>query len=217
MHGHSGKAPPSQPTERRSLLYGCPPLDFGFLRRMDLDAEVQRLAELDVLTEWALRIAQMRGAAITGFDIHFMLSEGTVATSRPYAEYHAAHGWAIAMVCADEMAQRGIVDSESLARLCRLAPRTGGDQPPPQPADLGWWTDAVNAWIRRGLDVESAIASQAELCLALCAAWLTLGCRHRIGRAASSALVAKVGVVANFGACQYSSIVAPEDRASTRG
>ena len=44
--------------------------------------------------------------AITGFDIHFMLSEGTVATSRPYAEYHAARGWAIAMVCADEMAQR---------------------------------------------------------------------------------------------------------------
>ena len=169
MHGHSGKALPAQPTERRSLLYGRPPLDFGFLRRMDLDAEVQRLAELDVLTEWALRIAQMRGAAITGFDIHFMLSEGTVATSRPYAEYHAAHGWAIAMVCADEMAQRGIVDSESLARLCRLALRTGGDQPPPQPADLGWWTDAANAWIRGDLDAESATASQAELCLALCA------------------------------------------------
>ena len=155
--------------------------------------------------------------AITGFDIHFMLSEGTVATSRPYAEYHAARGWATAMVCADEMAQRGIVDSESLARLCRLALRTGGDQPPPQPADLGWWTDAANAWIRGDLDAESAIASQAELCLALCAAWLTLGCRHRIGRAASSALVAKVGVVANFGACKYSLIVAPEDRASTRG
>ena len=66
----------------------------------------------------------------------------------------------MAMVCADEMAQRGIVDSESLARLCRLALRTGADQPPPQPADLGWWTDATNAWISRGLDVESAIASQ---------------------------------------------------------
>ena len=102
------------------------------------------------------------------------------------------------------------------APFCRML-SPAGDRPPPQPADLGWWTDAANAWIRGDLDAEPATASQAELCLALCTAWLTLGCRHRIGRAASSALVAKVGVVANFGACQYSLIVAPEDRASTRG
>ncbi len=170
-HGHSGKAPPAQPTERRSLLYGHPPLDFGFLRRMDLDAEVQRLAELDVLTKWTSSIAQYARYTIVEFEIHFMLSEGAVATSRPYAEYHAVHGWAMAMVCADEMAQRGAVDSESLARLCRLALHTGGDQPPPLPADLGWWVEGTNAWIRRDLDAESAIASQAELCLALCAAW----------------------------------------------
>ena len=138
---------------------------------MDLDAEVQRLAELDVLTKWTSSIAQYAKYAIVEFEIHFMLSEGAVATSRPYAEYHAVHGWAMAMVCADEMAQRGAVDSESLARLCRLALRTGGDQPPPLPADLGWWVEGANAWIRRDLDAESAIASQAELCLALCVAW----------------------------------------------
>lgn len=168
---HMETAPPAQPTERRSLLCGHPPLDFGFLRRMQLDAEVQRSAELDVLTEWTLPIAQMQGWGIAGFEIHFMLSEGIVATSRPLTEYSAAKGWALAMVCADEMAQRRKVDSESLALLCRLALRTGGDRPPPKPEDLGWWVDAANARIQDGLDAESAIASQAELCLALCAAW----------------------------------------------
>lgn len=168
---HLETAPPVQPTERRSLLYGHPPLDFGFLRRMQLDAEVQPLAELDVLTEWTLPIAQMQGWGIAGFEIHFMLSEGIVAVSRPFTEYNAAKGWALAMVCADEMAQRRKVDSESLALLYRLALRIGGGRPPPKPADLGWWVDAANARIQDGLDAESAIASQAELCLSLCAAW----------------------------------------------
>lgn len=171
MRSHMETTPPAQPTERRSLLYGHPPLDFGFLRRMQLDAEVQRSAELDVLTEWTLPIAQMQGWGIAGFEIHFMLSEGIVATSRPFIEYNAAKGWALAMVCADEMAQRRKVDSETLALLCRLALRTSGDHTAPKPAELSWWTDAANARIQDALDAESAIASQAELCLALCAAW----------------------------------------------
>ena len=84
-----------------------------------------------MLTEWTLPIAQMQGWGIAGFEIHFMLSEGIVATSRPFTEYSAAKGWALAMVCADEMAQGRKVDSESLALLCRLALRTSGDPPPP--------------------------------------------------------------------------------------
>ena len=167
---YSSNSPPTQPTEQRSLLYGRPPLDFGFLRRMQLDAEVQRSAELDVLANWTLHIVQAQGIALTKSEIHFMLSEGIVATPRSFAEYDAAYGCAMAMVCADTMAQKGAVDAESLTRLCRLAMCTGGDQARLQVGDLGWWADAANAWMRNGLDSESAINSQSELCLSLCAA-----------------------------------------------
>lgn len=168
--GYSSNSPPTQPTERRSLLYAHPPLDFGFLRRMQLDAEVQRSAELDVLANWTLHIVQAQRITLTKSEIHFMLSEGIVATSRPFAEYDAAYGCAMAMVCADEMAQKGAVDAESVARLCRLAMRTGDDQARLQVGDLRWWAKAANAWIQKGLDFESAITSQSELCLSLCAA-----------------------------------------------
>ena len=170
MHDHSLLGPPAQPTERRSLLCGRPPLDFGFLRRMQLDAEVQRSAELGVLTEWTLHIVQMRGLPITKSEIHCMLSEGIVAEFRPLAYYDAARGYAMAMVCADAMAQKGAVDAESVAHLCRLALRAGGDQARLQVGDLGWWADAANVWIREGLDAESALTSQSALCLSLCAA-----------------------------------------------
>ena len=170
MHDHSLLGPPAQPTERRSLLCGRPPLDFGFLRRMQLDAEVQRSAELGVLIEWTFHNVQMRKLAITKSEIHYMLSEGIVAEFRSLAEYDAARGCAMAMVCADAMAQKGAVDAESVAHLCRLALRTGGDQARLQVGDLGWWADAANAWIRDGLDAESVITSQSALCLSLCAA-----------------------------------------------
>lgn len=167
---YSSNSPPTQPTEQRSLLYGRPPLDFGFLRRMQLDAEVQRSAELDVLANWTLHIVQAQGIALTKSEIHFMLSEGIVATSRPFAEYDAAYGCAMAMICADEMAKKGAVDAESVARLCRLVMRTGGDQARPQVGGLRWWAKAANAWIQKGLDSESAINSQSKLCLSLYAA-----------------------------------------------
>lgn len=190
MHDHSLLGPPAQPTERRSsLLCGRRPLDFGFLRRMQLDAEVQRSAELGVLTEWTLHNVQMRGLPITKPEIYYMLSEGIVAEIRPLAEYDAARGCAMAMVCADAMAQKGAVDAESVAHLCRLALRAGGDQARLQVGDLGWWADAANVWIREGLDAESALTSQSALCLSLCAAlpdaWPTAHIASQIPRMAA--------------------------------
>lgn len=202
MHDHSLLGPPTQPTERRSLLCGRRPLDFGFLRRMQLDAEIQRSAELGVLTEWTLHVVQSQGVAITKSEIHFMLSEGIISESRPFAEYDAARGSAMAMVCADAMAQKGAVDAESVAHLCRLALRKGGDQARPQAGDLGWWADAANAWIRDGLDPECAIASQSELCLSLCAAlpgaWPAAHIASQIPRMAAGQPAAMIGFDAHW-------------------
>lgn len=198
MHDHSLLGPPTQPTEQRSLLCGRRPLDFGFLRRMQLDAEVQRSAELGVLIEWTLHNVQMRKLAITKSEIYFMLSEGIVAESRPLADYDAARGCAMAMVCADAMAQKGVVDAESVAHLCRLASRKGGDQARLQVGDLGWWADAANTWIRDGLDAESALTSQSALCLSLCAAmpgaWQAAHIASQIPRMAAGQPAAMIGL-----------------------